>query len=114
MRTAADHRADLARDMLERDLQAKVLRIARDLGYELTYHTHDSRRSNPGFPDLVLLSLRRGRVLYRELKTERGRVSPDQQRWLVALREVGCDAGVWRPTDLLDGTVVRELTGSTP
>ena len=113
MRTAADHRADVAKHMLEADLQSKVLRLARDLGYELTYHTHDSRRSNPGFPDLVLLSMRRGRLLYRELKTERGQVSPDQRRWLIALRDVGADAGVWRPTDLLDGTILRDLTGGT-
>ena len=67
--------------------------------------------AEPGFPDLVLLSPRQGRILFRELKTMRGSVSADQRRWLDALRAVGQDAGVWRPVDLLEGRVLAELTG---
>jgi hypothetical protein len=95
--------------MTEAVLQSRVLGMARELGY-IAYHTHDSRRSQPGYPDLHLVSLRRGRSLMRELKTTRGRVSPDQQTWLVALRAAGVDAAVWRPMDLLDGTVLETLT----
>jgi hypothetical protein len=37
----------------EKEFQAQVLGLARLSGL-LCYHTHDSRRSKPGVPDLVL------------------------------------------------------------
>lgn len=106
--SAAEHRRLVAADMTEAALQVRVIALARQLGY-LAYHTHDSRRSQPGYPDLHLVSVKRGVSLFRELKRERGRISAAQQAWLVALRAAGADVGVWRPTDLLDGTVLREL-----
>lgn len=60
------------------------------------YHTHDSRRSPAGFPDLVLV---RDRVLFRELKDDRRRLEPEQIEWLNRLTRAGADAGVWRPKD---------------
>lgn len=62
----------------------------------LWYHTHDSRRSNAGFPDIV--AVRGSRVLYVELKRETGRVSVDQQIWLDTLRQAGQSAFVLRPS----------------
>lgn len=97
--------------MLEREFQAVVVEVAQLHGFELAYHTHDSRRSAPGFPDLVLVSSRHGRVLFRELKTDTGRVSKDQVKWLTGLVAGGADAGVWRPADLVSGVVVAELRG---
>lgn len=76
--------------------QAQVVHLATMFGW-LVYHTHDSRRSQPGFPDLVLV---RDRVLYRELKTATGRVSAEQQVWLDRLERAGADAAVWRPGDI--------------
>jgi hypothetical protein len=78
--------------------QADVLELAAWLGL-LVYHTHDSRRSAAGFPDLVIVG---SRVLFRELKTATGRIRPDQERWLLRLREAGQDADVWRPADWPD------------
>ncbi len=43
-----------------------------------------------GFPDLVLS--KGGRTFLRELKTDKGAVSPDQQTWLIA-----SGGAVWRP-----------------
>ena len=40
--------------MTEREWQAQVVSAAQALGWT-TYHTHDSRRSNKGWPDLVLV-----------------------------------------------------------
>lgn len=97
--------------MSEREFQGIVLEIAQLHGFELAYHTHDSRRSAPGFPDLVLVSSKRGRLLFRELKTDVGRVSKDQLKWLAGLTAGGADAGVWRPADLASGVVVAELSG---
>ncbi len=82
--------------MTERQLLDAVRDACRWSGL-LCYHTFDSRRSERGFPDLVVLGTRG--ILWRELKTERGRVTPDQREWLDRLRQAGADADVWRPSD---------------
>ena len=41
-------------DILEADFQAQVVKLALLLGWKV-YHTHDSRRSREGFPDLILI-----------------------------------------------------------
>lgn len=38
----------------EKQFQQHIIHLATLHGY-LTYHTHNSRRSNPGFPDLTLI-----------------------------------------------------------
>lgn len=112
MITAAEHRASTAKAMSEDALLAQVRRLATDLGW-MTYHTHDSRRSESGFPDLVLVHPRQGRILFRELKRMTGRVSADQKTFLDALQAVGQDAGVWRPDDLLEERILAELLPPT-
>lgn len=112
MITAAEHRASVAEAMSEDAFLAQVRRLATDLGW-MTYHTHDSRRSESGFPDLVLISPAQGRTLFRELKKMKGRVTPDQKRFLEALNAVGQDAAVWRPDDLLEERILNELMPST-
>lgn len=82
--------------MSEATFQSQILALCKHLGL-LTYHTYDSRRSQPGFPDLVIVGSRK--MLFRELKTDLGRVSPEQAQWLDALRQLGVDADVWRPSD---------------
>lgn len=104
--TTSEYREQLAANMSEDTLQTRVEQLARELGW-LRYHTYDSRRSQAGFPDLVMV--RRGRIVWRELKTMKGRVSADQRKWLDALETANADVGVWRPIDLLDGTILAEL-----
>ena len=53
----------------ERELLAAVIDLAR-LRRWLCYHTHDSRHSAAGFPDLLLVRGRR--LMAAELKTARG------------------------------------------
>ena len=84
------------RNPTERGFQATVIALAK-LYKWLVYHTHDSRRSQAGFPDLVLV--KSPRIIYAELKTSRGKVRPEQVAWLEALRACGCDARLWRPED---------------
>lgn len=105
----ADTLSAYARAMTEAQLQRQVIDMARFHGFSLVYHTHDSRRSNPGFPDLVMVSRRQRRVLYRELKRHGGRVTPEQQAWIDALAEAGQDACIWRPGDLYAGRVEASL-----
>ena len=83
--------------MTERQFQSQVISAAKQLGWTHIYHTHDSRRSAPGFPDLVLVKT--GRIVFAELKAEKGRVSEAQKSWIAALRLAGCTAFVWRPSD---------------
>ena len=83
--------------MLEAEFQSQVRQICSLRGL-LVYHTHDSRRSDAGFPDLVIVGSRG--MLYRELKKQDGVVSPMQQYWIDRLHDVGCDAAVWRPSDM--------------
>lgn len=79
----------------ERAFQAQVISMAKMLGW-MVYHTHDSRRSEPGFPDLVLV---RERIIYAELKTDKGRQSPEQLIWLSKLNQAGAETYLWRPRD---------------
>lgn len=87
--------ADVVR-MTEAHWQRQVVAYAELMKWR-AYHTHDSRRSNPGFPDLVLV--RRPRVVWVELKADRGRLTSDQRDWLDDLRACGQEVFVWRPND---------------
>ena len=82
--------------LTEKQFQQQVIDLAKLRGWHV-YHTHDSRRSEAGFPDLVLV--RGGVLLYRELKTDTGRLSPAQSTWLNVIDSAGGDAETWRPRD---------------
>lgn len=79
----------------EREWQREVVSLAKHMGWR-HYHTHDSRRSEPGWPDLALV---RDRLVLAELKTETGRVSAAQERWLTLLSSAGVETYLWRPSD---------------
>lgn len=111
MITAAEHRALAARNMTERDLQAQIVELAKAYGWTV-YHTHDSRRSEPGFPDLTLV--RNGHLIFAELKTEKGKTSEAQDKWLTELREAETTSRrvrvyLWRPVSLLSGEIAEAL-----
>jgi hypothetical protein len=84
----------------EKDLQAGVIALAKLLGYRV-YHTFDSRRSEPGFPDLILI--RGYRLVAIELKSTIGDLTEAQKEWLRAFDAVTqVDAIVVRPGPNLD------------
>lgn len=56
--------------------------------------------SPKGFPDLVLRNLEQKRIIFAELKTESGKVTPSQQEWHDDLIECGQEAYIWRPSDM--------------
>ncbi len=76
-----------------------------DLYGWLWYHTYDSRRSNPGFLDIV--AVRDGVIRFIELKSQTGRISQGQLHWMTELgRAIGKNVyvHVWRPSDLSEIT----------
>lgn len=102
---SSEYRALAAATMSENELLEQVRTLAHQLGWRL-YHTRDSRGSYPGFPDLVLV---RDRVLFRELKSQRGAHSQEQKHWISQLHQAGADVGTWRPQDLIEGRIRVEL-----
>jgi hypothetical protein len=95
--------------MSEAALQANILDAAKALRW-LRYHTHISRKSQPGFPDLVLVHERQQRLIFAELKTEKGPVTPEQVEWLHQLRTTGrCEVYIWRPRHWAAGTIQQLL-----
>jgi len=93
--------------MTEAQLLASVLYLAAWTRW-WAYHVHDSRRSAPGFPDLVLVHRGTGRTLFRELKSEKGRLTVEQREVLELLGRRN-DVGVWTPADWTSGAILREL-----
>jgi hypothetical protein len=93
--------------MSEAQLQRAITDLTRWLGL-LTFHSGDSRRDScAGFPDLVIAG--QGGVIWREIKSERGRLRPEQLDWLSRLAQGGADAAIWRPSDMTSGRIEKEL-----
>jgi hypothetical protein len=99
-------RLDAARAMTETELQDRIRGLCADLGLTVQ-HIHDPRRSwLPGWPDLVIIGTR---AIWRELKSEHGSLTPEQRDVGNRLTRAGQDWAIWRPRDLLDGTIGRQL-----
>ena len=119
-------RVPAARELIgvqsEDSFEVAVIRLARLYGwcgYHVRYSVastrgiHLARRDGHmdgyGWPDWCFV---RDRILYRELKTNRGRLTPDQKRWAHVLANGGADVRVWRPRDLEE--IVAELSTPLP
>lgn len=108
----------LAHAISEAAFQSTVIELAQLAGWTVM-HVRASKgkrdewvtsTSVPGWVDLVLW--RPGQILFRELKSEKGKTTPEQDAVLASLTAAGCDAGVWRPSDWDD--VERLLTARAP
>lgn len=86
--------AVIAKKLTEKEFMAQVVQLAKLLGW-LVYHTHDSRRSVAGFPDLMLL--RGGRLLVIELKVGQNQPTAEQRTWLREFSKTGVFVAVWTP-----------------
>lgn len=91
---------------LEKDWQRDIIRLAQTLGWKAA-HFRPAQTSKgwrtavaadgAGFPDLVLV---RDRVLFVELKNEKGVMKQEQLEWKAALETAGAEHHMWRPEDL--------------
>ena len=94
---------DFKIDETEADFQHRVASLARLRGWSV-YAVPDSRRASmSGYPDLTMFHPRQRRLIFAELKREKGKLSPAQVDVLDKLREVkrnvGIEVYVWRPSD---------------
>ncbi len=96
--------------MTEKEFQQRVVLLAKAHGW-LVHHARPARTANGewrtpimgdvGFPDLVLA--RRGVVVFAELKSDKGRLTKEQDVWLDALTQRQMETHIvmcWRPSDL--------------
>lgn len=99
----------MRRNERESDFQRQIIDFARLTGW-LIFHPHKVQtpsgwlttvQGHPGYPDLTLVHPRRRELLFLELKTERGRLQPEQVQWLDALAAVEAPpiVRVCRPSD---------------
>jgi hypothetical protein len=114
-------RDTVAKAMSEEELQGTIIEMAEALGWKV----HRARKSAipgkdgtwrgtgpKGWPDLFMVFPATGRALAVELKREGKSPTAEQRDWLSALESVaGISVHVYRPSDLLDGTVQRILGG---
>ena len=81
----------------EQAFQETVVQAAEMFGW-WHYHVADSRRSRPGFPDLVLI--KPPKVIFLEVKREKGRLTVAQADVLAMLEDCSeVQAAVVRPSD---------------
>ena len=81
----------------EQDLLGHVRELADAMGWHY-YHTHDSRRSPEGYPDVVMV--RDDRQVVAELKVRKRKPTAAQNMWLDAYRQVGAEVYLWTEDDL--------------
>ncbi len=129
--TTEEFRRQWARTIGEEAFQSQVIDLARALGWRVAHFrpTRIQRKDGSvryatpvqadgtGFPDLVLCNGRR--VVFAELKSARGKVSPEQGAWLLGLGDAGQEAFLWRPADwdaieaVLSGMAHQKTEGRT-
>jgi hypothetical protein len=101
----------------EAGFQAWIVERAGHFGY-VAWHDHHSRWNDRGLPDLILCRPAKddkpGRLIFAEVKTERGRVSIEQRAWLAMLATCpGVSVYLWRPSDRpqIERVLSEEETG---
>lgn len=108
VRASAPPAPPVPKSISEKAFMARVIERAKLHGWRV-YHTHDSRRSEKGFPDLVLV--KNGRCVFAELKRSRAE-SPtaEQVAWLADLAACGLPAHLWTPEawDEIEATLKGE------
>ena len=83
----------------EKDLREQVRDLCKIFGWKMSF-SWTSIHSPRGFLDLVLANPEQKRVIFAELKNEKGRLTPAQGEWLNALKACGQEVHLWRPADI--------------
>lgn len=103
----AEYRTLAAKAMSEDELQTNVIELAEVHGW-WWFHDQDSRRNNAGLLDLILV--RPPRLIFAEIKTEKGRLRREQAHVIDLLAAVpGVEVVLWRPSHLLSKKIQELL-----
>ena len=102
--------------MSEKDLQRGVIEMAHLYNW-MVFHPLPAQNSrgdwrtfvqgDKGYPDLTLVS--EAGLLFVELKSAKGRLSPEQKQWIAKLG-LHADVVVWKPQEWQDGTIEAYLS----
>jgi hypothetical protein len=107
--------------MTEVELQRAVIDCAHLFGWRVAHfraaRMGDGQWRTPvegdgaGFPDLVMA---RERVIFAELKSQRGHLSEPQRQWSTRLVSAEAEVYLWRPSDWTSGAIEAVLRRGTP
>ena len=85
-------------EVTETQLREQIRDLCKVIGWEF-YFCWTSIHSPRGMPDLILC--KPPRLIFAELKREKGIVTEHQQRWLDLLNQCpGVECYIWKPSDL--------------
>jgi len=84
--------------MTEKLFQGRVEQALKVAGFAV-YHTWSSLHSTKGFPDLIAIHPKRKKIMVVEVKSETGKLRPEQNDWLEWFSLCGIDARVLRPSE---------------
>ena len=85
-------------EITEKQLREQIRDLCKLMGYDF-YFTWSSIHSPRGMPDLILC--RPPRLIFAELKKEKGQLSEYQQKWIDSLNKCpGVEVFVVRPSDI--------------
>lgn len=106
-------------DLTEAEFQRLVIQLAQTLGYLVAHFRPGRSRRNQwstavqgdgkGYPDLTLVD--RGKVLFVELKSNTGEVTPEQEKWIDRINKNGGTGLVWRPSQWEEIVAVLNTRG---
>lgn len=93
--------------LTEAQFQQQIIELARLYGWRIAHFrpawSRDGQRcmtavaaDGAGWPDLTLV--KGTRLIFAEIKSDKGRISPDQKGWLDALKKVA-EVYCWYPKD---------------
>lgn len=94
-------------DPSEKQFQGEVIKVAKMLGWAV-FFTWDSHHSPSGEPDLRLVHPGKKKILWRELKVGKNKLSPHQHSAHMVLMIADQDVAVWYPSDW--DQIIKELS----
>ncbi len=102
----------------ERDFQQQIIDMAHLYGWRIAHFRPAMKKDGTwvtpvsadgkGFPDLLLVHPTKHKIIVVEVKTEKGKLTPEQERWLWAFAECDIQSYDWRPSDW--DYIVKTLT----
>jgi hypothetical protein len=101
--------------MTENDLLLQIIDLGHLYGWKIAHFRPAMKKDGTwvtpvsadgkGFPDLVMV--KQSRLIFAELKSDTGKLSPEQQVWIDALTcSMRCEVYIWKPENF---TEIQEI-----